>query len=290
MCSNLFINEWIRRVVLSQNCPVETPRASGPHQAPLECGSHLCWTQMEAARLRESRSEDFEHVAPPSRPASCLSLNCGDFYVTENTSFCWKMFSPLSSTACDATDAELSWRYLPLNSLSDSPVCWPRWESITGLWLEIENLRVFFSPLWGSIWNTPTRSENGAELMMYYLCDTLQVIPKSPCQARRLRRAGYILFASRLTCRYCLVGSPRQVLAVEWTYSVTQCRVLQPSLTVLMFSLTAVGLFCALLWGGQEEDKTQMKGESTCFCNTANQRMFVCACLLPNTGAPIKDV
>lgn len=121
--------------------------------------------------------------------------------------------------------------------------------------------------LWGSIWNNPAMSENGAKLiiMMYYSCGTLHLVHKSHWQAHKVRRASYILFASCLTCRYCLVSSQRQVLAVERTYSVTQCCVLQLSLTVWMFSLTAVGLFCALLWGGQEKNKTQMKGESRCF-------------------------
>lgn len=102
MCSNLFINEWIRRVVLSQNCPVETPRASGPHQAPLECGSHLCWTQMEAARLRQSRSEDLEHVASPSRAAPCLTRNCNWLSMRLKTQVfagrCSVLFHPLHAT------------------------------------------------------------------------------------------------------------------------------------------------------------------------------------------------
>lgn len=146
MCSNLFINEWIQRVVLSQNCPVETPRASGPHQAPLECGSHLRWTQMEVARLRASHSEGLGHEPSPETVALLrfslwtliLLRDWKRTFLLENVQY------PFPSAACDATDAEQFRCRLPLSSLSEPPVCWPRRNVVTGLWYEIATF--LFSP------------------------------------------------------------------------------------------------------------------------------------------------
>lgn len=51
--------------------------------------------------------------------------------------FAGKCSVPLPSTACDASNAEKFRCRLPLNSLSESQVCWPWWDAVTGLWCGI---------------------------------------------------------------------------------------------------------------------------------------------------------